>query len=314
MTMQPIAHCLHRPVLLREVVEALKIDPDGIYIDCTFGRGGHSCEILKNLSGRGRLLVLDQDPQAVAHAKILLADDCRVSIESDNFSRVAQIAEKYGFGGKVKGILFDLGVSSPQLDDPVRGFSFVQDGPLDMRMNTNEGITAADWLQQVNFRDLEEVLRVFGEERYSKKVASAILARQKIRPLETTRQLAEVVLGAVGRSSEKKHPATRTFQAIRIFINQELKALEAALDSSVKLLTDFGRMLIITFHSREDQVVKAVFRKHSKFDVPRKLPVADQPLPDLKRACKPVHPSTDEVIFNARARSAKLHVLERVTC
>ena len=312
--MQPTAHTLHRPVLLWEVVKALKIDPDGIYIDCTFGRGGHSCEILKSLSARGRLLVLDQDPQAITFAEDLLADDCRVRIESGNFSKVGQIAEKCGFAGRVKGILFDLGVSSPQLDDPNRGFSFAQDGPLDMRMNTNEGITAARWLQQVKHRDLEAVLRLYGEERNSKRIAAAILARQKTRPLETTRQLAEIVLRAIGGSREKKHPATRTFQAIRIFINQELEALETALDGSVSLLNECGRLLVITFHSREDQVVKSVFRKHSQSDVPRKLPVAGGDVQELKRVCKPLRPSADEIDSNPRARSAKLHVWERVAC
>lgn len=312
--MQPNEYRLHQPVLLWEAVEALKIDPDGIYIDCTFGRGGHSCEILKSLSSRGRILVLDQDPQAIAYARELFADDRRVVIESENFSKIAQVAEKYRFEGKVKGILFDLGVSSPQLDDPERGFSFVQDGPLDMRMNTNEGITAAHWLRQVSLRDLEEVLKVYGEERYAKKIAAAVLAQQKIKPLETTRQLAEIVQSAIGRSNEKKHPATRTFQAIRIFINKELKVLEMALDDSVRLLAEFGRLLVITFHSLEDQIVKSIFRKYSQSGVPRKLPVIDQIRPELKRVCKPVRPSADEIAANTRARSAKLYVLERVVC
>lgn len=312
--MQSNAYCQHQPVLLWEVVEALKIDPDGIYIDCTFGRGGHSCEILKSLSSRGRILVFDQDPQAIAYARDLFADDRRVVIESENFSRIVQIAKKYGFEGKVKGILFDLGVSSPQLDDPERGFSFMQDGPLDMRMNINEGITAARWLQRVSLRDLEEVLKVYGEERYAKKIAAAVLAQQRINPLETTRQLAEVVQSAIGRPNEKKHPATRTFQAIRIFINKELKALETALDDSVELLAEFGRLLVITFHSLEDHVVKGIFRKYSQSSVLRKLPVVDQPRPKLKRVCKQVLPSADEVATNTRARSAKLYVLERVVC
>lgn len=312
--MQSNAYYLHQPVLLWEVVEALKIDPDGIYIDCTFGRGGHSCEILKSLSSRGRILVFDQDPQAIAYARDLFADDRRVVIESENFSRIVPVAEKYGFEGKVKGILFDLGVSSPQLDDPERGFSFMQDGPLDMRMNTNEGITAARWLQRVSLRDLEEVLKVYGEERYAKKIAAAVLAQQRINPLETTRQLAEVVQSAIGRSNEKKHPATRTFQAIRIFINKELKVLETALDDSVELLAEFGRLLVITFHSLEDQVVKGIFRKYSQSNMLRKLPVVDQPRPKLKKVCKPVPPSVDEVAMNTRARSAKLYVLERVVC
>lgn len=312
--MRSDALCLHQPVLLLEVVEALKIDPDGIYVDCTFGRGGHSREILKRLGRRGRLLVLDQDPQAIDHARRLLAEDRRVVVQPGNFSEVARFAEEHGFVGKVKGVLFDLGVSSPQLDNPERGFSFAQDGPLDMRMNTNRGITAADWLQQASLHDLEKVLRVYGEERHAKKIAAAVLKERQVRPLKTTRQLAELVQRSIAGPREKKHPATRTFQAIRIFINGELKALEAALDESVGLLAEFGRLLVITFHSLEDQTVKGVFRKHSHPSAPRKLPVTGSAGPQLKRVGKPVRPSAEEVAANKRARSAKLYVLERVTC
>lgn len=308
------AHGLHQPVLLWEVIEALNIDPDGTYVDCTFGRGGHSREILNRLSRRGRLLVLDQDPEAVAHARHLFAGDRRVVIEPGNFSEIVRFVEEHGFVGKVKGVLFDLGVSSPQLDNPQRGFSFAQDGPLDMRMNTNTGITAADWLQKVSQHDLEEVLRVYGEERHAKRIASAVLGEREVRPLKTTRQLAEIVQRALPGRREKKHPATRTFQAIRIFINEELKALEAALEGSVKLLAEFGRLLVITFHSLEDHSVKGVLRKYAQPDVPRKLPVTGLPGPQLKKIGKPVRPSAGEVAANQRARSAKLYVLERVAC
>ena len=312
--MQSGAHGLHQPVLLWEVIEALNIDPDGTYVDCTFGRGGHSREVLNRLSRRGRLLVLDQDPQAVAYARCLFAGDGRVVIEPGNFSKIVRLAEEHGFVGKVKGVLFDLGVSSPQLDNPERGFSFAQDGPLDMRMDTNRGITAADWLQQVSLHDLEEVLRVYGEERHAKRVATAVLAAREVRPLETTRQLAGIVQSALPGSREKKHPATRTFQAIRIFINGELEALEAALEGSVKLLAEFGRLLVITFHSLEDHAVKGVLRKYGQPSVPRKLPVTGLPGPQLKKVGKPVRPSAEEVAANKRARSAKLYVLERVAC
>ena len=312
--MRSDAHGLHQPVLLWEVIEALNIDPDGTYVDCTFGRGGHSREILNRLGRRGRLLVLDQDPQAVAHARCLFAGYRRVVIEPGNFSEIVRFAEEHGFVGKVKGVLFDLGVSSPQLDNPERGFSFAQDGPLDMRMDTNIGITAADWLQKVSLRDLEEVLRVYGEERHAKRVATAVLAEREVRPLKTTRQLAGIVQRALPGPREKKHPATRTFQAIRIFINEELKALEAALEGSVKLLAEFGRLLVITFHSLEDHSVKGVLRKYSQPSVPRKLPVTGLPGPQLKKVGKPVRPSAKEVAANQRARSAKLYVLERVAC
>lgn len=303
---------LHQPVLVREVVEALEVEPGGIYVDCTFGRGGHSCEILKRLNRKGCLLVLDQDPDAIAYARQLLGKDCRVRIEYENFARVSKVVEKYGFAGKVNGILFDLGLSSAQLDDPKRGFSFLLEGSLDMRMNTKEGITAADWLQRVNFHSLEEVLRMYGEERYSKRIAAAIISRKSERPLSTTRQLADVVSKAIGRSCEKKHPATRTFQAIRIFINQELKMLKTGLNEGIGLLAESGRMLVITFHSLEDQVVKSVFRTQSHSGLPRKLPAVDLPKPKLRRVCKPIFPSQDEIISNSRARSAKLHVLERI--
>ncbi len=312
--MQSDAHCLHQPVLLREVIEALNIDRGGIYIDCTFGRGGHSSEILKSLSQAGRLLVLDQDPQAVAHARKLFAGDGRVIVEAANFSSIVQIAEAHRWRNKVKGILFDLGVSSPQLDDPKRGFSFVQDGPLDMRMNTNEGISAADWIQRASLHELEKVLKVYGEERHAKKIARAVLAQREISPLRTTGQLAEIVKRSIPASKEKKHPATRTFQAIRIFINKELQALETALHGSVEVLAECGRLLVVTFHSLEDQMVKSVYRKHSQSDAPRKLPVVGLPESKLKRIGKPVSPSSGEIAANKRARSAKLYVMERAAC
>ena len=312
--MQSDAQCLHQPVLLREVIEALNIDPGGIYIDCTFGRGGHSSEILKSLSQAGRLLVLDQDPQAVAHARKLFAGDGRVMVEAANFSGIVQIAEAHGWRNKVKGILFDLGVSSPQLDDPKRGFSFVQDGPLDMRMNTNEGISAADWIQRASLHELEKVLKVYGEERHAKKIARAVLAQRETSPLRTTGQLAEIVKRSIPASSEKKHPATRTFQAIRIFINKELQALETALHGSVEVLAECGRLLVVTFHSLEDQMVKSVYRKHSQSDAPRKLPVVGLPESKLKRIRKPLSPSSGEIAANKRARSAKLYVMERAAC
>ncbi|MCY4642608.1 MAG: 16S rRNA (cytosine(1402)-N(4))-methyltransferase RsmH, partial [Gammaproteobacteria bacterium] len=277
-------------------------------------RGGHSSEIFKNLSQAGRLLVLDQDPQAVAHARKLFAGDGRVMVESANFSSIVQIAEAHGWRNKVKGILFDLGVSSPQLDDPKRGFSFVQDGPLDMRMNTNEGISAADWIQRASLHELEKVLKVYGEERHAKKIARAVLAQRETSPLRTTGQLAEIVKRSIPASGEKKHPATRTFQAIRIFINKELQALETALHGSVEVLAEYGRLLVVTFHSLEDQMVKSVYRKHSQSDVPRKLPVVGLPESKLKRIGKPVSPSSGEIAANKRARSAKLYVMERAAC
>lgn len=314
MIMQGETYDFHQPVLLTKVIEALKICANGTYIDCTFGRGGHSRQILKRLGASGRIFAIDQDPQAVIYGKRLFAEEQRMMIEQWNFSQILQVAELYRLSGKANGILFDLGVSSPQLDDPKRGFSFMRDGPLDMRMNVNQGIPAATWLQRVRACDLEYVLKIYGQERHAKKIAAAILKRQKVNPLKTTMQLAEVVQRAVGQSRERKHPATRTFQAIRTFINKESVALEKALDGCIELLACSGRLLVITFHSIEDQLVRSFFRKYSQSNLPRKLPLTDQFAPQLKKICKPIKPSTEEVAENPRARSAKLHVMERVTC
>ena len=298
--MQEDAFSLHQPVLLAEVITALNINPNGFYIDCTFGRGGHSNKILKSLDDNGRLLAIDQDSQAVKYGKKIFAKERRIMIEHCNFSQIMYIAKKHNFVGNVNGILFDLGVSSPQLDDPSRGFSFMHDGPLDMRMNIDEGISAVEWLKIVSVNELENVIKRYGEERHAKKIANAILNQQKIRPITTTKQLVEVVEKAVGQSREHKHPATRTFQAIRIFINNELKVLTTALDDCVEILAQSGRLLVITFHSLEDQIVKNLYRKHSESSLPRKLPVADQFQPMLKRIGKPIKPSVEEVEKNLK--------------
>ena len=312
--MQDDAVSLHQPVLLAEVIKALNLDSNGIYIDCTFGRGGHSSEILKGLSNKGRLLAIDQDSEAVTYGKRIFMNEQRFIIEQGNFSQILNIVKKHGFEGNVSGILFDLGVSSPQLDDPTRGFSFMQDGPLDMRMNRDEGISAAEWLQKVSAYELEEVIKTYGEEKHARKIANAITNQQKMNPLKTTKELADLVKNVIGHTPERKHPATRTFQAIRIFINNELKELATALDDSIELLAQSGRLLVITFHSLEDQIVKRLYREHSEPNLPRKLPVPDQFQPKLRRACKPITPSQQEISKNPRARSAKLYVLERIAC
>ncbi len=301
---------LHHPVLLAEVIEALSIKPNGKYIDCTFGRGGHSQEILKSLSVDGRLLAIDQDITAIEYGKNKFADDSRLILEQKNFSQIVQVAEQYGFQHRVNGIFFDLGVSSPQLDSPERGFSFMHDGPLDMRMNTTQGISAAKWLKKVTVTELAKVLKEYGQERYSKRIANAVIERRIEDPITTTKELADLVLSVVGRSREQKHPATRTFQAIRIYINQELDSLSKALDDCLGLLACSGRLLVITFHSLEDQLVKNLLHKHTHSNLPRKLPVAEQHVAKLKRVYKAIKPSDEEVSANPRARSAKLHVLE----
>jgi len=305
---------LHHPVLLAEVIEALSIEPNGKYIDCTFGRGGHSQEILKSLGESGKLLAIDQDLTAIEYGKNKFVDDSRLILEQRNFSQIVQAAKQYKFENQVNGIFFDLGVSSPQLDNPERGFSFMHDGPLDMRMNTTQGLSAAEWLKKVTAAELRKVLKEYGQERYSKRIANAVIERRVQQPISTTKELAELVLSVVGRSREKKHPATRTFQAIRIYINQELESLSTALDECLGLLANSGRLLVITFHSLEDQVVKKLLHKHTHSNLPRKLPVAEQHVAKLKRVCKAIKPSDEEVFANPRARSAKLHVLEWAAC
>ncbi|MGH1536808.1 MAG: 16S rRNA (cytosine(1402)-N(4))-methyltransferase RsmH [Gammaproteobacteria bacterium] len=303
---------VHQPVLLEEVIEALNIEPDGKYVDCTFGRGGHSQAILKNLGSNGKLLAIDQDLQAIEYGSNNFANDSRIILEQKNFSQIVEIVKQYKFEREINGIFFDLGVSSPQLDNPERGFSFMHDGPLDMRMNTTQGTSAAEWLRKVTASDLAIVLKEYGQERYSRRIANAVIERRAQQPIETTNELAELVLNVVGRSREKKHPATRTFQAIRIYVNKELDSLSTALDDCLNLLADSGRLLVITFHSLEDQIVKNLLHRYTHSNLPRKLPVAEQYQAKLKRVCKAIKPSDKEVANNPRARSAKLHVLEWV--
>ena len=304
----------HQPVLLEEAIEALNIDPNGKYIDCTFGRGGHSQEILNKLSTRGRLLAIDQDAQAIEYGKKEFGDESRIILAQTNFSKISQVAKQYNFDGEVQGILFDLGVSSPQLDDAERGFSFMHDGPLDMRMNSSQGLSAFEWLQRVDAADLAKVLKEYGQERFSKRIANAVTQHREETPIKTTKQLANLVLKVIGQSREQKHPATRTFQAIRIYINKELESLTEALEDCLGLLASSGRLLTITFHSLEDQIVKNLLHKYSHSNLPRKLPVMDEREKKLKRLCKPIKASDNEIANNPRARSAKLHVLEWVTC
>jgi len=273
-----------------------------------------SQEILKRLGAKGFLLAIDQDSQAVAYGKSHFEKDKRIKIEQHNFSEILKVVEQHKVKGRVNGILFDLGVSSPQLDDPQRGFSFMHDGPLDMRMNNESGISAAEWLQKVSERELESVLKEYGQERYAKKIAAAIIKQREKASITTTKELADIVVKSVGASREQKHPATRTFQAIRIYINSELDILAKVLDDCLDVLADSGRLLVITFHSLEDQIVKTFLRKHSQPLLPRKLPVINKTKPRLTKVCKPIKSSEEEVAKNPRARSAKLYVLEHVTC
>jgi 16S rRNA (cytosine1402-N4)-methyltransferase len=297
---------IHHTVLLNEAVEALAINPDGHYVDATFGRGGHSRLILQHLSPRGRLTAFDKDPQAVAAAQELAASDGRFSIRHQGFCHLGRLGL-----ASADGVLMDLGVSSPQIDDPERGFSFRHDGPLDMRMDTTRGQSVAQWLETAEVSTLAEVIREYGEERFAQQVAKAIDRRRQERgPLRTTRELAEVVAGAVKTREPGKDPATRTFQAFRIFINAELEELQQALEASLQVLRPHGQLVVISFHSLEDRIVKQFMAGHSRTVVDRRVPFAE-PAPMRLRGVHRIKPSEAEVKANPRSRSAVMRVAER---
>ena len=311
----------HSTVLLHETVEGLALKENGIYIDGTFGRGGHSRLILSKLADNGKLIAIDRDPKAVAEAKKI--QDPRFHIEHNTFSEILSICEKLGLVGKIDGILLDLGVSSPQLDDAARGFSFMKDGPLDMRMDDSKGMSAAEWLQRVSEQDLAWVLKTFGEERFAKKIAKAIVDYNKSAVqnggecLTRTLQLAELIAQTVPFKDKHKHPATRSFQAIRIFINAELDELEKVLASALAVLAPGGRLSIISFHSLEDRMVKHFMRKQSQGDdIPKGLPLREDQIQrnqTLKVIGKAIMPSDEEITKNPRARSAVLRIAERLS-
>ncbi len=303
----------HHPVLLEEVLEGLKIQPDGVYVDGTFGRGGHSHAILERLGRDGRLIAIDRDPQAVAMAEQTAARDSRFKIERGTFAMLGQLAAKLELLGKVNGILLDLGVSSPQLDDARRGFSFLQDGPLDMRMDPESGRSAAQWLAEAGEADIARVLWEYGEERFSRRIARAIVQQRAEHPLQTTQQLVALIEAAVPRRDKFKHPATRSFQAIRIFINEELEEVAAVLPQAVDTLAPAGRLAVISFHSLEDRLVKRFIRREFQGEpLPRGLPVLPQVhQPRLRPVGKAIKAGAAEVALNPRARSAVLRIAER---
>ncbi len=305
----------HHPVLLDEVLESLNIRPDGIYLDGTFGRGGHSAAILQRLSENGRLLAMDKDPEAVAVAQSRFAGDSRFSIVRGSYTMLEQEVEKRGWRGKVDGILLDLGVSSPQLDDPTRGFSFRHDGPLDMRMDPESGHSAAEWLAEAGEGEIAMVLKEYGEERFAKRIARAIVHERAQAPITTTARLAKIVADANPKWEKDKHPATRSFQAIRIFINAELEELEQVLSQSVEMLAPGGRLALISFHSLEDRRVKRFIRDEARGgDFPPGLPVTDAQLNRRLRAVgKDIRAGKAELAVNPRARSAVLRVAERLS-
>ncbi|MGZ3183587.1 MAG: 16S rRNA (cytosine(1402)-N(4))-methyltransferase RsmH [Telluria sp.] len=304
----------HRTVLLDEAVDALDLSGEragGIYVDGTFGRGGHSRLILSRLAANARLIAFDKDPQAIATAAQI--GDARFEIVHDSFATMAEALAEKGIT-QVDGILLDLGISSPQVDDAERGFSFRNDGPLDMRMDTTRGISAAEWLATASEQQLEKVIRDYGEERFAFQIAKAIVAGRAVEPISGTRQLAGIVAAAVKTREKGKDPATRTFQAIRIFINQELEDLEVGLEAAFRMLAPGARLVIISFHSLEDRMVKQFLAAKARAPQPdRRLPIraADLPQPELKLVAR-VKPSDAEVEANPRARSAVMRVAERV--
>jgi len=310
-SVSPVA-ASHITVLLNEAVEALNVRADGIYVDGTFGRGGHSRLILSKLGSQGRLIGLDRDLAAVAHGQAIA--DARFSMVHAHFSSMATVLAELGVQA-VDGILLDLGISSPQIDEGERGFSFRFDGPLDMRMDQSRGQTAAEWLAAISEKQLVEVIRDYGEERFAKQVARAIVKeREDGRPITTTGQLAKVVAGAIPKNEPGQNPATRTFQALRIFVNQELEELSLVLPDCLRLLRPQGRLAVISFHSLEDRIVKRFIQSEEDRDnLPAGLPVRakDLPQPRLISVGKAIKPSKAEVAANVRSRSAVLRVAER---
>ncbi|MDO4248384.1 MAG: 16S rRNA (cytosine(1402)-N(4))-methyltransferase RsmH [Neisseria sp.] len=303
----------HITVLLHEAVDALGIRENGIYVDGTFGRGGHSRLILSKLGREGRLVVFDKDPQAIAVAERLAQQDARVSVVHDGFSAFNRALDDLGIG-KIDGALFDLGISSPQIDEGTRGFSFRFDAPLDMRMDPTRGISAAEWLAVADEKELNEVIKNYGEERFSRQIARAIVSQRETEPIDTTGKLAKLVAQAVRTRERGQDPATRTFQAVRIFINRELEEIKAVLPQVVGRLNENGRLAVIAFHSLEDRIVKQFIRRYSQAEpLPKWAAVreADRPVPPLQQEGKAQKASAEEVSANPRARSAVLRVASR---
>ncbi|MBI3899172.1 MAG: 16S rRNA (cytosine(1402)-N(4))-methyltransferase RsmH [Gammaproteobacteria bacterium] len=303
----------HIPVLLAEVIQALNVKPDAVVVDATYGRGGHAGEIMKQLSGSGRLIALDRDPQAIADARRRFAGESRVQVEQSRFSQIGRVCDRLALSGRVDGILFDFGVSSPQLDDAARGFSFRNAGPLDMRMDPSTGESAADWVNRADEVDIANVIFEYGEERHSRRIARAIVRARAQAPITDTLTLAKLVAAAVPGRERKKDPATRTFQAIRLYINRELDEIDAALPEALRVLAPAGRLAVISFHSLEDRRVKNFIRNEANGpEIPRGMPAPPVPFrPRLRALGRAIRASDTEVARNPRARSAVLRVAER---
>ena len=306
-------HYVHKPVLLNEVIKALNIRSDGFYIDGTFGRGGHSREIIKRLGDKGRLLAFDKDPDAVMSVGVDLIQDERFEIIKGSFTMLMRYVKQHEIKKQVSGVLFDFGVSSPQLDDIKRGFSFRYDAPLDMRMNPTEGESASEWLNKASEKEIADVIYKYGEERASRKISKAIINIRKKTPIHRTKQLVEIICKVIPSNKQDIHPATKTFQAFRIYINHELDEIREVLPQATDVLCKGGRLAAISFHSLEDRIVKRFMRDQSKpKDQPLELPVAqDYRDIKLKLVGKKIRPSEDEVSKNQRSRSALLRVAER---
>ncbi|MBB1425376.1 16S rRNA (cytosine(1402)-N(4))-methyltransferase RsmH [Shewanella sp. SG44-2] len=305
----------HLSVLLNETVDGLNIQSDGIYVDGTFGRGGHSRHVLSHLGENGRLIAIDRDPQAIEAAK-QFADDPRFQIVHGGFGQLAEYVEELGLTGKINGVLLDLGVSSPQLDDAERGFSFLRDGPLDMRMDNSQGQTAAQWIARAEIEDMAWVFKTYGEEKNSRHIARCIAADREKTPFLRTKDLADLIARITKNKERNKHPATRVFQAIRIYINSELEQIDQALEGALAVLAPQGRLSVISFHSLEDRMVKRFIRRHSQGEsVPHGLPIMEAELNKsrkLKAVSKALKPSDAELELNPRARSSVLRVAERL--
>ena len=305
---------MHQSVLLHEAIEGLVIKNGGIYFDGTFGRGGHSQEILNHLGAQGHLYAIDKDLEAVSHAKECFGQDKRFHIVQGSFARIEEFAAQLGVLGKVDGILLDLGVSSPQLDNPERGFSFMQQGPLDMRMDLSQSLSAARFVNEAEADEMASIFRLYGEERFAGRIARAIVSARNVAPINTTLQLAEIVKEANPKWEKHKHPATRVFQAIRIHVNQELSDLSRCLEQSLNVLAPGGRLAVISFHSLEDRIVKQFMRtKEQGVKPPPEVPIRYAEIKtNFKRIGKAIMPQEHEVKENVRARSAVLRIGEKL--
>jgi 16S rRNA (cytosine1402-N4)-methyltransferase len=304
----------HTPVLAAEALEGLALEAGGFYVDATFGRGGHTALMLQALGREGSVLALDRDPQAIASGRQRFADEVRLTLVHASFADLGALVPLHAHGRACRGVLFDLGVSSPQLDDPRRGFSFRADGPLDMRMDTTRGEPVSAWLARAGIDEIREVIATFGEERFARRVARAIVEARDARPLTRTAELAAVVAHAVRTREPGKHPATRTFQALRMFINDELGQLERGLNGAVEVLAAGGRLAVITFHSLEDRLVKRFMQRESQLDPAlARLPVVPRTArPLLRLVGRKRRPSEAELKRNPRARSALLRIAEKL--